>query len=375
MKTVKVLDKEFSLYIPQEKIENAIQAVADQVNIDLADKNPLFLVVLNGAFMFASELFKRLTIPCEISFVKLSSYAGTETTNMVRELIGLDHSLDGRHVVVVEDIVDTGHTMRYTLQKLRDLKAVDVRIATLFFKPANFQYDYPIDYKGMDIGNEFIVGYGLDYDQQGRNLPDIYKVIDNTKNTTSAMRNIILFGPPGAGKGTQSQFLREKYQLTYISTGEILREEIAAETELGLQVKGIISQGGLVSDEIVAAIIEKKLSENLSSPGFLFDGYPRTVKQAEILDEMMQKYGIALSGVLSLEVPENLLIERMLERGKISGRADDNIDSIKHRFVEYEAKTKPVLDYYQGSGKLYAVNGVGEIPQIFKNLCEVIDTL
>ena len=375
MKTVKVLDKEFSLYIPQEKIENAIQAVADQVNIDLADKNPLFLVVLNGAFMFASELFKRLTIPCEISFVKLSSYAGTETTNVVRELIGLDHSLDGRHVVVVEDIVDTGHTMRYTLQKLRDLKAVDVRIATLFFKPANFQYDYPIDYKGMDIGNEFIVGYGLDYDQQGRNLPDIYKVIDNTKNTTSAMRNIILFGPPGAGKGTQSQFLREKYQLTYISTGEILREEIAAETELGLQVKGIISQGGLVSDEIVAAIIEKKLSENLSSPGFLFDGYPRTVKQAEILDEMMQKYGIALSGVLSLEVPENLLIERMLERGKISGRADDNIDSIKHRFVEYEAKTKPVLDYYQGSGKLYAVNGVGEIPQIFKNLCEVIDTL
>ena len=177
MKTVKVLDKEFSLYIPQEKIENAIQVVADQVNRDLADKNPLFLVVLNGAFMFASELFKRLTIPCEISFVKLSSYAGTETTNVVRELIGLDHSLEGRHVVIVEDIVDTGHTMCYTIQKLRDLKAVDVRIATLFFKPENFQYDYPINYKGMDIGNEFIVGYGLDYDQQGRNLPDIYKVI------------------------------------------------------------------------------------------------------------------------------------------------------------------------------------------------------
>ena len=189
------------------------------------------------------------------------------------------------------------------------------------------------------------------------------------------MLNIILFGPPGAGKGTQSQFLREKYQLTYISTGEILREEIAAETELGLQVKGIISQGGLVSDEIVAAIIEKKISENLSSSGFLFDGYPRTVKQAEILDEMMKKYNIALTGVLSLEVPENLLIERMLERGKVSGRADDNIDSIKHRFVEYEAKTKPVLDYYQGSGKLYAVNGVGEIPEIFKNLCGVIDGL
>ena len=178
MKKVKVLDKEFGLYIPQEKIEAEIQKVADQINHDLDGMNPLFLVILNGAFMFAAELFKRLTIPCEISFVKLTSYAGTETTNVVRELIGLDHPLDGRHVVIVEDIVDTGHTMRYTIQKLRDLKASDVRIATLFFKPNNFQYTFPVDYKGMDIGNEFIVGYGLDYDQQGRNLPDIYKIIE-----------------------------------------------------------------------------------------------------------------------------------------------------------------------------------------------------
>ena len=178
MKKIKVLDNEFGLYIPQEKIETNIQKVAEQINRDLDGKNPLFLVVLNGAFMFASELFKRLTIPCEISFVKLSSYAGTETTSVVRELIGLDHSLEGRNVVVVEDIVDTGHTIRYTLQKIKDLKASDVRIATLFFKPKSFQYDYPIDYKGMEIGNEFIVGYGLDYDQQGRNLPDIYKIIE-----------------------------------------------------------------------------------------------------------------------------------------------------------------------------------------------------
>ena len=168
MKKVKVLDKEFGLYIPQEKIEANIQKVADQINRDLEGMN----------FMFASELFKRLTIPCEISFVKLSSYAGTETTNVVRELIGLDHPLDGRHVIIVEDIVDTGHTLRYTTQKLRDLRAADVRIATLFFKPNNFQYTYPVDYIGMEIGNEFIVGYGLDYDQQGRNLPDIYKIIE-----------------------------------------------------------------------------------------------------------------------------------------------------------------------------------------------------
>ncbi len=175
------------------------------------------------------------------------------------------------------------------------------------------------------------------------------------------MLNIVLFGPPGAGKGTQSQFLREKYNLTYISTGEILREEIAAESELGLQVKD--------------QIIEKKLSENMDSAGFLFDGYPRTVRQAEILDEMMEKYEMSLTGVLSLEVPEELLIERMLERGKTSGRADDNIESIKKRFVEYNEKTHPVLDFYEDKGNLHPVNGVGEIPQIFENLCTVIDAL
>ena len=189
------------------------------------------------------------------------------------------------------------------------------------------------------------------------------------------MLNIILFGPPGAGKGTQSQFLREKHNLTYISTGEILREEIAAESELGLQVKEIIGKGGLVSDDIVARIIEKKLSENLHSAGFLFDGYPRTVRQAEILDDLLQKYNMSLSGVLSLEVPEEMLIERMLERGKVSGRADDNIDSIKHRFVEYNEKTRPVMDFYEAKGQLHPVNGVGEIPEIFKNLCAVIEAL
>ena len=178
MKKEKVLDKEFGLYIPQEKIKANIQAVADQINRDMNGMNPLFLVVLNGAFMFASELFKRLTIPCEISFVKLTSYSGTKSTNVIRELIGLDHSIEGRHVVIVEDIVDTGHTMKYTIKQLKDLKAADVRIASLFFKPENFQYDYPINYIGMEIGNDFIVGYGLDYDQQGRNLPDIYKIIE-----------------------------------------------------------------------------------------------------------------------------------------------------------------------------------------------------
>ena len=189
------------------------------------------------------------------------------------------------------------------------------------------------------------------------------------------MLNIILFGPPGAGKGTQSQFLREKYNLTYISTGEILREEIAAESELGLQVKEIIGKGGLVSDEIVAKIIEKKLIENKDSNGFLFDGFPRTVRQAEILDDLLEQLDMPLSGVLSLEVPEEQLIARMLERGKTSGRADDNLESIKHRFEEYYEKTHPVTDFYAEKGHLHPVNGVGEIPQIFESLCSVIESL
>ena len=187
--------------------------------------------------------------------------------------------------------------------------------------------------------------------------------------------NIILFGPPGAGKGTQSQQLKEKYGLTYLSTGDILREEMAAETEIGKKVKDIISEGGLVSDEIVVSIIKGRVGANLKSAGFLFDGFPRTVKQAEMLDEIMKGFSLKINAVLSLEVPEEILINRMLERGKTSGRADDNLDSIKHRFVEYEAKTRPVLDFYEGKGNLHAVNGVGEIPQIFENLCTVIDAL
>lgn len=175
---IKVHDKEFDLYIPQDQIERSITKVAEEINRDMAGKNPLFLVVLNGAFMFAAQLFKSLEIDCEISFVKLSSYSGTESTNVVRELIGLDYSLEGRNVVIVEDIVDTGHTMKYTIEKLKKLNANSVKIATMLFKPKAFQYDYEIDYVGMEIPNDFIVGYGLDYNGHARNLPDIYKIVE-----------------------------------------------------------------------------------------------------------------------------------------------------------------------------------------------------
>ncbi len=178
MKTVKVHEKEFSIFIDAEKIDEAVTAVAEQINRDLAGETPLFLVVLNGAFMFASDLVKKITIPCDISFVKLSSYVGTKSTNTVRELIGLDEVLHDRTVVIVEDIIDTGITMGVTMEKLKKLEAKEVKIATLLFKPDAFRMSYPIDYVGLDIPNDFIVGYGLDYNGHGRNFSDIYKIIE-----------------------------------------------------------------------------------------------------------------------------------------------------------------------------------------------------
>jgi hypoxanthine phosphoribosyltransferase len=178
MKEVQLHDKRFSISISAEKIDQAIQVVADKINRDYKGKRPLFLIVLNGAFMFASDLLKKITIDCETSFVKLSSYSGTTSTHVVRELIGLDEALNDRDVIVIEDIIDTGITMENTIQKLKHLQAKDVKIATLLYKPNAFQKDYAIDYVGIEIPNDFIVGYGLDYDGLGRNLPCIYKIIE-----------------------------------------------------------------------------------------------------------------------------------------------------------------------------------------------------
>ena len=178
MKTVKVLDKEFSIYIPQEKIENAIQTVADQLNKEMADKSPLFLVVLNGAFMFASELFKRLTIPCEISFVKLASYQGTTSTGKIKEVLGINEDLSGRTVVIVEDIVESGQTMKRMIESLGTRNPASVHICTLFFKPDKLQEELNLDYVAFRIPDDFIVGYGLDYDGLGRDLKDIYTIVE-----------------------------------------------------------------------------------------------------------------------------------------------------------------------------------------------------
>ncbi len=188
------------------------------------------------------------------------------------------------------------------------------------------------------------------------------------------MLNIILFGAPGAGKGTQSKELVNKYNLTYISTGEILRKEIAEGTDLGLLAKDIINRGELVSDELIVEIIER-IVEKAGDKGILFDGFPRTVKQAESLEKLLVHHNRTLSGVLSLEVPREELIERMLKRAAIEGRADDTEEVIQNRFKEYEAKTKPVADFYQAKGKLHSIVGTGRVEEVFERLTKEIEGL
>lgn len=186
------------------------------------------------------------------------------------------------------------------------------------------------------------------------------------------MLNIALFGPPGAGKGTQSQFLIDKYKLHYISTGDILRKEIAAETKLGLEAKNIIAEGGLVSDEIIVQIIEKTIRENHQAKGFLFDGFPRTYVQAYILEGMMIKLNTSLNCLISLEVEEEQSVQRLLERGKNSGRSDDNEKVIRKRLHEYHEKTLPVLQYYKGRGIYNAVDGRRNINEVSSEIERII---
>jgi len=178
MKEIQLKDKRFRIDISGNDILTQVRRVATEINTDLKGKNPLFLVVLNGAFMFASDLMKHIEIDCEISFVKLSSYQGTSSTEKVKELIGLNEDLKDRYIVVVEDIVDTGITMEGIINDLHKKEAADVRIATLLFKPEAFQKSYKVNYIGLEIPNDFIVGYGLDYDGLGRNYQDIYKIIE-----------------------------------------------------------------------------------------------------------------------------------------------------------------------------------------------------
>ncbi len=178
MSTVKIHDKTFRISYPEEEILKHVKAVADRINKDMEGKNPLFLAVLNGSFIFAADLMRMITIPCEISFVKLASYQGTMSTGKIKEVIGINEDISGRDIIIVEDIVESGLTMKRMLESLGTRNPASIHICTLLLKPEKLKVDLDIEYAAMEIPNDFIVGYGLDYNQQGRNLRNIYTLVE-----------------------------------------------------------------------------------------------------------------------------------------------------------------------------------------------------
>ncbi len=190
------------------------------------------------------------------------------------------------------------------------------------------------------------------------------------------MVNLILFGPPGSGKGTQAAKLGEKYDLLHISTGDLFRYEMGNDTPLGKQAKSYIEKGELVPDEVTVGMLRNKVEANLDVPGFIFDGFPRNITQSRALDELMQEKGAEISSLLMLEVPDEEIIKRILERGKTSGRTDDLDEHIiQNRIDVYKSETSPVFDYYQEQGKAEKIDGVGSIEEIFERLCSRIAPL
>ena len=190
------------------------------------------------------------------------------------------------------------------------------------------------------------------------------------------MKNIVLFGPPGAGKGTQAEVLKDKYNLVHISTGDVFRFNIKNETELGILAKSYIDNGNLVPDEVTINMLKAEVEKNAEANGFIFDGFPRTESQAAELDNFLSDKNATINGMIALEVEEDVLVGRLLERGKVSGRADDQDESkIRNRFNEYNTKTAIVKDYYDKQDKYYGINGVGSISDITGLISNVIDKL
>jgi adenylate kinase len=189
------------------------------------------------------------------------------------------------------------------------------------------------------------------------------------------MINIILFGPPGSGKGTQAVKIAEKYHLVHISTGDLFRYEMTHDTPLGLEAKAYVSRGELVPDAVTIGMLKNKMEMHPDASGFIFDGFPRTIPQAEALDQLMNEKGFVISCLLSLEVNEDEIVKRILSRGATSGRADDNDESIiRNRINVYRQETSPVYDYYQSKELAHTIYGIGSIDDIYENLCSAIDS-
>lgn len=187
--------------------------------------------------------------------------------------------------------------------------------------------------------------------------------------------NIVIFGAPGSGKGTQSELIIENHGLHHVSTGDVLRDEIAKQSDLGKIADGYISKGYLMPDELIINILDRLLDEKIMKKGIIFDGFPRTVNQAEALQKMLNKYGQDVSVVIGLEVPEDELITRLVKRGRISGRFDDNEDTIKQRIQIYHKNTEPLADYYKQAGIYYPIKGIGTIDDIFKQIAGVLKSV
>jgi adenylate kinase len=368
---LKLHDLYFKPFISEESIQNAIQNMVDAIVDDLGDEMPVFVGILNGSFMLVSDFVKKYPKPCEVTFIKLASYEGVKSTEDIQRLIGLTQDLTGRTVVILEDIIDSGNTLEEVHRIFENENVKQLLIATLFYKPEAYDKDFKLHYIGMEIPSKFIVGYGLDYNGLGRDLPEVYQL-----KTTQYMTNIVLFGPPGAGKGTQANFLKEKYDLVHISTGDVFRYNIKNETALGMLAKSYMDKGELVPDQVTIDMLNKEVEKNSDAKGFIFDGFPRTNAQAEALDSLMDSKDSQINAMVALEVDDKVLVQRLLERGKTSGRADDADESIiRNRIEEYYNKTAILKDYYSNQGKYFGVDGVGSIEDITERLSKVIDTL
>jgi adenylate kinase len=188
------------------------------------------------------------------------------------------------------------------------------------------------------------------------------------------MLNIIIFGPPGSGKGTQSAKIVEKYNLIHLSTGDLMREEIANDTALGREVKKYIDKGMLVPDEIIMRELYEKASHHLDAPGLIFDGFPRTIVQAEMLDQMLEKHGMPIDVVLSVDVSEEELFKRLMGRAEDSGRSDDKTDIIWRRIEIYKEQTLPLIDFYKKQGKIVSINGMSPVEEVFGKITTAVDT-